>query len=248
MFLFWLHLVFVYLAVVLPFAAARRVRAMNAQAIANPRAVQLSLYPRLIAAQWLLALAIVLVLWKVGVPPAQLGIVKPSLVPLAWTAAVLAIAWAIWERRLRRAVNEPARRARLLERYARVRFLLPAEDSMIGWWVAVSITAGVCEETLYRGFIGYYLQHWMPLAVAALVGTIPFAVAHAYQGWRGVLRTGLAGLLLWATYLATGSILPGMVLHAAIDVRSGLAVKDAVLRDAAERAAVAPAPTSAGAG
>src|SRR5438874_238999 len=83
----------------------------------------------------------------------------------------------------------------------------------------VSITAGVCEEALYRGFVGFYLAQWMPLWAAALLGTLPFAAAHAYQGRRGVVRSGLLSLILWATYLATGSILPAMVLHAAIDVR-----------------------------
>jgi len=84
------------------------------------------------------------------------------------------------------------------------------------------------------------LGSWMPLWAVALVAAALFGVAHAYQGARGMLRTGLLGLVLWATYLVTGSILPAMVLHAAIDVRSGSAIRAALEAEAA----AAPAPTS----
>jgi len=234
MFEFWLSLVFAWIAVVLPFGAARRVKAMGAALVGrSSRVLQLQLYPRLIFGQWILALAVVLTLWKLGIPPARLGIRLPALVPFAYVTGVIALAWILWGRRLQRALHEPARRAHLLERYARMRFLLPVDDDMVGWWVAVSCTAGICEETLYRGFVGFYLTQWMPLWAAALIGSLPFAAAHAYQGWRGVMRTGLLGLVLWATYVVTGSILPAMAIHAAIDVRSGLALKRAVALDAA---------------
>jgi membrane protease YdiL (CAAX protease family) len=111
----------------------------------------------------------------------------------------------------------------------------------------------VCEETLFRGFFGFYTYPWMPLWVAAIVGSALFGFAHLYQGPRGMLRTGAAGLILWGCYLATGSILPGMVLHAAIDVRSGLAflaAHEAETRaaDAVPAAAAAPGVSAADAG
>ena len=234
MFRWWLHLVFVYLAVVLPLTARRRMQAFAAAPVAaGGTPSQLRIYPRLIAAQWLLTGALVLTLWYVHVPLAALGLAAPPLVPLAECTAVLALAWVVWDRKMRRTVREPARRAKLLARFDRVRAFLPTSDLMMRWWIGVSITAGVCEEVLYRGFFGYYLGQWMPLWAAALVGSAVFGFAHVYQGWRGMLRTGVVGLLLWATYLATGSLLQGMVLHALIDVRSGLALRRALALEAA---------------
>jgi membrane protease YdiL (CAAX protease family) len=84
----------------------------------------------------------------------------------------------------------------------------------------------VCEEILYRGYLGFYLGRFMPLPLVAVVASVFFGLAHLYQG-SNAWRTLIAGALLWATYLATGSIVPGMVLHALIDVRSGRALRRA---------------------
>jgi membrane protease YdiL (CAAX protease family) len=239
MFRLWQHFVALWLYVVLPWAAAARMRRL-ARRPPTAMPLQRFLYPRIVFSQWLMTVALVLVLWKAGTHLRWLGLALPQPVPLLWTAAVVAVAWALWDHGLRHAVREPARRARLLERFTHARAILPVDRSLVGWWIAVSITAGVCEETLFRGYFGFYTYPWMPLWVAALVGSALFGFAHLYQGPRGMLRTGAAGLILWGCYLATGSILPGMLLHAAIDVRSGLAFLAAQEATAREVAAAPP--------
>lgn len=89
----------------------------------------------------------------------------------------------------------------------------PAEKRLWGW---VSLTAGLFEELLYRGFLLSILLALIPqinmyLAIAVL--GVVFGFGHCYQGALGVLRTGLYGMLLAALYVVTGSILPGIVLH-----------------------------------
>jgi membrane protease YdiL (CAAX protease family) len=89
-------------------------------------------------------------------------------------------------------------------------------------WVLLSVTAGITEEITYRGLT------LLAVAVAVPVGRVPamvivaalFGLAHAYQGIGGVAVTALAGGLLAGIYLATGSLVPGMVLHALIDLRA----------------------------
>ncbi len=228
MFEAWMTLLFVYLAVVLPWSTTRRMGMLAARPNhPGVRPWQLDLYPRIVGAQWILAGVVVAGMWRLGVPPAWIGLRLPDVGPVTVgaVAAVLALAWLAWDWRLRRAVREPARRARFLARFARIRMMLPATDEMFRWWIAVSITAGVCEETLYRGFMGFYLHQWMPMWAAALVGSALFGAAHLYQGARGAARTAVVGALLWAVYMVTGSLLLPMLLHALIDVRSGLALK-----------------------
>src|SRR5690242_8101235 len=99
MFRLWSGFVFVFLAVVLPWASVRRMK-MLAQRAPGAMPAQRWLYPRIVFAQWFLALAVVFGLWRFGVPLRALGLVAPRLVPLAWTAAALVVAWAVWERRL----------------------------------------------------------------------------------------------------------------------------------------------------
>jgi uncharacterized protein len=86
----------------------------------------------------------------------------------------------------------------------------------------VGVTAGVCEEWLYRGFflavvaaLAGGLQTWLLVVVAA----VAFGLAHFYQGAVGILTTGVLGGVMAALYLQTGSLLLPVLLHAAIDLR-----------------------------
>jgi membrane protease YdiL (CAAX protease family) len=100
--------------------------------------------------------------------------------------------------------------------------LLPATSSEHRTWVAVALTAGICKEQVFRGFLLFYLAHFFPSLPqwgAIGVSSAIFGLAHAYQGWKGVLGTGLLSLGLAFVYVGTGSLLPSMVLHALIDLR-----------------------------
>jgi membrane protease YdiL (CAAX protease family) len=45
-----------------------------------------------------------------------------------------------------------------------------------------------------------------------------FGIGHAYQGITGMLRTAFIGLQLGALFVAVGSLIPGQVLHAAVNL------------------------------
>jgi membrane protease YdiL (CAAX protease family) len=59
------------------------------------------------------------------------------------------------------------------------------------------------------------LQGWALVAASAVI----FGLAHVYQGIGGVLVTTLMGALLGVVYLATGSLLAAMAVHALMDLR-----------------------------
>lgn len=101
--------------------------------------------------------------------------------------------------------------------------LVPRDVSERREWVGLSLTAGFCEEVLYRGFVMWYLMTWLPGAAAVLVSAVLFGVAHLYLGWGvGVLRATILGVVLGAAYLLTGTLWVSIVLHAVVDVTSGL--------------------------
>lgn len=87
-------------------------------------------------------------------------------------------------------------------------------------WVAVAISAGVCEEVVFRGWLLSTL-HALGLAGAALivVAAALFGCAHAYQGITGMVMTGLAGAVFCLLYVRTGSLAVPILLHILIDVR-----------------------------
>jgi len=99
--------------------------------------------------------------------------------------------------------------------------LMPHTATEYRWWRAIAITAGVCEEVLYRGFLMWFLGHWMSPWLAAIVGGAAFGVGHLYQGPTGMLKTGVTGTLMGLLYAGTGSLLWPIILHAAVDLQGG---------------------------
>ena len=87
------------------------------------------------------------------------------------------------------------------------------------WFVAV--TAGICEEILYRGFLFSFLRAWTGIIGAIVISSIVFGWAHIYQGYRFVPRTALVGLFLAVIVVVTKSLWPAILIHAAIDFSSG---------------------------
>lgn len=90
-------------------------------------------------------------------------------------------------------------------------------------WCAVgaSITAGVCEEIVFRGLlIAVGVSLGLPLYVAAGLALAVFTLAHLYQGARDMLFVGMLGLLLTYLYLSTGSLIVPIIVHALIDLRA----------------------------
>ena len=103
-----------------------------------------------------------------------------------------------------------------LERSPGVRSVVPATRSELPGFAAVSVTAGVCEELLFRGFVLWYLDALLPAGWAIAGTVVVFGLGHAYQGARGVLFTAVVGGVALAAYLWTGSLVAPMVMHAAV--------------------------------
>ena len=100
--------------------------------------------------------------------------------------------------------------------------VLPHTKHEFRMFLAASITAGICEEFLFRGFFIVTLAPlwgWWP---AAGVGVVLFGALHAYQGRSGVIRTAIIGALMTFVLVATQSLVTAMILHALIDGGSGL--------------------------
>ncbi|MEP6733538.1 MAG: CPBP family intramembrane glutamic endopeptidase [bacterium] len=100
--------------------------------------------------------------------------------------------------------------------------LLPHTKQELKVFIAASITAGVCEEFLFRGFFIVILAPVFTWWGAAAFGLTIFGALHAYQGRSGVIRTAIIGALMTFVLVATQSLVTAMALHALIDGGSGL--------------------------
>jgi membrane protease YdiL (CAAX protease family) len=106
-----------------------------------------------------------------------------------------------------------------------VRRLLPKTSTERAVWIVVSITAGVCEEVLYRGWLlSLFAATLDSVWLGLLISSIIFGFAHAYQGRPAILGTGVIGAVFAILFIFSGSLIPGQVLHAAMDLNNGRAL------------------------
>jgi membrane protease YdiL (CAAX protease family) len=101
--------------------------------------------------------------------------------------------------------------------------MLPQRGIELTLWIALSVTAGICEETIFRG---YLQRQFMALTKSAPAGILlsaaAFGVAHAYQGFRMVILIALYGAMFGILAYWRGSVRPGMIAHAWQNLLNGV--------------------------
>jgi hypothetical protein len=100
--------------------------------------------------------------------------------------------------------------------------MLPRNVLEISVWILVSLSAGICEEFVYRGYLQRQFAAVTRSAATALVlQAIVFGVSHGYQGWKQVVTISVLGALFGLLAQWRRSLVPGMGVHAWADIYSG---------------------------
>lgn len=104
-----------------------------------------------------------------------------------------------------------------------VGFLAPHNGRELLVWVFVCLTAGFCEEVIFRGlfqrqFAALTRSRWAGVVLQAVL----FGAAHGYQGGRHMAQIGVYGALFGMLALWRRSLRPGMIAHAWQDTFSGV--------------------------
>lgn len=103
--------------------------------------------------------------------------------------------------------------------------LLPRGALEIALWVAVSVSAGVCEEAIFRGYLQRQLTAMTRSRIAGiLLAAAAFGFAHLYQGWRMATVIVFYGLMFGILAYWRGTVRPGMIAHAWHDAFLGVLV------------------------
>jgi membrane protease YdiL (CAAX protease family) len=179
-------------------------------------------YRRGFAAQWVFTLA-ALAIWATRHRSwSVLGLTLPGGWRLVLGIALVVLGVGFAALQLWSVARLPAaRRVAARPKLGRVAFILPRTGEDHRWFVALSITAGFCEELLYRGYLPWIFAPWLGRAGAMAAVVLIFGISHIYQGWRGAIKATLAGAVLAAMVLSTGSLIPAMIVHALIDISGG---------------------------
>ena len=104
--------------------------------------------------------------------------------------------------------------------------LLPRTVPEMAAWVLLSLSAGFCEEVVFRGYLQTQFEALtgsVPLAVIAQA--VIFGVSHGYQGLRNAIVITVLGALYGLLAHWRRGLKPGMIAHAWMDIFSGLLAK-----------------------
>ncbi len=220
------HILLVMIALVWPLAEwrwyyPRSVRAIEA---GNPGA-RARLYRNSVAPQWVFT-ACVICLWAFRARPWALLLLGPSTplrLGIALASAALSVAVLPLQRRTLYARPNWPELVRHTLAYAEP--LVPRTSSEYRGMIVVALTAGVCEEFLFRGFVTWYFLAFWPgtrigMVLAVIISAIVFGFAHIYVGVRHVWVSAIVGLFFAVVVLAGGSLVPAMIMHSAMDLNS----------------------------
>jgi len=216
-------LILMVLAVLVPWRGAVRMK----QLLARPQlttADRLALYASTIALQWA---ATGIAAWRCyahGLSATRLGLALPEPQLTIATAAALALLLSANQFfSLRRLARLPPERHGFLHQMARR--VMPQNLLERLAFLALVATVALCEEFLYRGFAFAVMQQAAAgsRAVGALGSSALFALAHLYQGRRGLTTTLAAGLAFSGTRILTASLVPSIAAHFLADLVAGLA-------------------------
>jgi membrane protease YdiL (CAAX protease family) len=101
--------------------------------------------------------------------------------------------------------------------------LLPRDPAEIAAWVALSLSAGFCEEVIFRGYLQRQFHALTgSVVLAVLIQAVIFGVSHGYQGIRNVIMITIFGAIFGGLAAWRKTLKPGMILHAWTDIFSGI--------------------------
>ena len=217
---FWL--IFLALGVLLPWRGHLRLKKMLAIPQMGARE-RLALYFSTIAFQWLAAALTAWRAWARGLTLEELGLVvhgrgRVFLAAIVGAATLGGLQWLNLRRMGRSSGKARSFMQSLAER------ILPQSRAELLPFLALALTAGLCEEFLYRGFaMAALTRAGLPVWTVVLFSSILFAMAHLYQGRGGIVSTLVIGTVFGTARIAYDGLAPVILWHSAVDAVAGVA-------------------------
>jgi hypothetical protein len=101
--------------------------------------------------------------------------------------------------------------------------ILPKTWSELAIWIALSATAGFCEEFIFRGYLTRQFRAWTgSTAWAIVIQGVVFGLGHAYYGAGVMFQVTIHGCLLGVLSQWRKSLRPAMLAHGIQDILGGV--------------------------
>lgn len=221
------HLAFAFIVLVIPVYSALEHRRLKARFEAGEPFDRIAMYRTTMLMQWSVLAILIGGWWWLERPWSDLGLAVPSgtgfFISLALGAGITV--FLLWQIFQVRGLDE-ATRQETREGLGFIGEILPHSDQDLRHFYGVSITAGIVEEVVFRAFAIVYLMTWLNPILAVIIASLVFGLGHAYQGKAGILKTGIAGLVLGGLYVASGTLWVPIVVHILADALQGIMVRE----------------------
>ncbi len=226
------HIFILLLFVVQPIYGAYSFRRYIARVEAGEPANRPRAYIETSVLEWAFLAALAVAWFTFNRPVAELGFVAPGGVGFWSGTALLAlvIGYMLYAWKAAKHMSDDEK-TKELKSLGKLVHMLPRTPRDLRHFIGLSITAGIVEEIVYRGFVLWYLGLFMPLWAAVVVSSVAFGLGHSYQGASGGLRCGLIGLVFAVFYIVTGSIWLPIIGHAILDIPQGMSVTEILRKD-----------------
>lgn len=100
--------------------------------------------------------------------------------------------------------------------------LLPRSLIEIVLWIFLCLTAGFCEEAVFRGYLQKQFHALTgSIVIAVILQAMVFGMVHAYQGWKNVVVITVLGLLYGVLAAWRRNLRANMISHAWSDIWEG---------------------------
>jgi uncharacterized protein len=216
---FWL--IFAILGVILPWRGRSRVKKLLEMQNVG-RMERLSLYASTIAFQWFMAALVGWRVWAHRFTASELGIAVPKGTRVIAAAIIGTTAFAGLQWFNLRRMGRSSRPASKFLKALGERIFPQTKLEQLPYF-ALALTAGICEEFLYRGFaMAAFLKAGLPVWGSIVLSSSLFGLAHLYQGRGGFTGTLLLGILFAAARIGYDSLLPVVAWHTAVDLVAGM--------------------------
>jgi membrane protease YdiL (CAAX protease family) len=163
-----------------------------------------------IIVQWTLFAWLLLSMWRENTDLAGLGFRRIRAIDFAWgiaflLAANLVLSGLVW---ILGQIGMPMS--------GEIALLVPQDTAGRIVWVLVSLTAGITEETMFRGYLMtrlrlvFKLPNWV---LPTIISAVAFGACHAYQGLPGLIVISVYGAMFSLLFIRTGSLWPCIIAH-----------------------------------
>ena len=214
--------ILIFLGVAVPLLGRRRIRQLM-QLPSTTKEQRLTLYASTMAFQWI---ASAIIFWRAtvhGFSATQLGLGFPKpLLTIALAVGLTALILLNQIVGLKRLASQPAASQGAVPQLAQK--LFPQDNAERLAFFALVVTVAICEEFIYRGFIQHLFQSLAggSTYVAVFGSASFFALAHLYQGRRGLISTFTIGVVFSAAAAISFSLIPSIIAHFAADFVAGM--------------------------